>query len=73
MTDNICSVKVSVRIRPLIKSELYKSQECVTCDEYKNLIYFNNDKQYEFDHVYGKNSNQQQLYADTTIPLLEQF
>lgn len=51
------TVKVAVRIRPMLpKEKLEKSRECVTIDQKQIII--GKDRTFAFDYVFGQNSMQ---------------
>eukprot|EP01041_Mallomonas_annulata_P007618 gene7618-15601_t len=68
MSDS--SVKVGVRIRPLVSLE--KDQECSLTKYDSQSINFKNQA-YTFDYVFGPQLSQQQLYEDTAAPMLKSF
>lgn len=67
-----CCVKVGVRIRPLLSKE--RHQNCTLGNENhtRNTISFKS-QQYTFDHVFGMDLSQQDLYHETAAPMLKSF
>ena len=68
MSDS--SVKVGIRIRPLIPSEVNQQH---SLNNYDNTCINFRNQTYTFDHVFGPDLNQQKLYEDTAAPMLKSF
>ncbi|XP_072777885.1 kinesin-like protein KIF27 isoform X2 [Taeniopygia guttata] len=65
------SVKVAVRVRPLLSKEiLHNYQECVRLVQNANQVIIGKDHVFTFDFVFGKNSTQEEVYAVCIKPLL---
>ena len=64
------SVRVGVRIRPLLASE--KSQGVCLAGRADSTLFLRN-QQYTFDHVFGADVSQGELYALTAAPMLKSF
>ncbi|CAG9310966.1 unnamed protein product [Blepharisma stoltei] len=57
------SVRVAVRVRPLIGSEkIESSQICITSDLDRNTIIIGKDREFAFDHVFGVESKQSEVF-----------
>ncbi|KAG2379611.1 hypothetical protein C9374_006728 [Naegleria lovaniensis] len=66
------SVKVGVRVRPMLpKEKLEKSRECVTMDPVNSQIIVGRDRTFAFDYVFGQQSQQQQVYNVSVKNLVE--
>eukprot|EP01032_Pedospumella_encystans_P004578 gene4578-5436_t len=63
-------VRVGVRIRPLLPKE--KGQN-VTFNTYDNKSVSFKGQTYTYDHVFGMELSQYQLYAQTAAPMLKSF
>ena len=68
MTES--SVKVGVRIRPLLASERHQGS-CLA--SHSDAAVFLRNQQYTFDHVFGTGVSQRELYALTAAPMLKSF
>lgn len=64
------SVKVGVRIRPLLQKEQHQSNCLSNCNQ--TSIQFRNQT-FSFDHVFGIDMSQQELYEQTAAPMLKSF
>ncbi|XP_075684707.1 kinesin-like protein KIF27 [Rhinoderma darwinii] len=65
------SVKVAVRIRPLLSKEiLHNHQVCVRPVPNTQQIIIGKDRVFTFDHVFGKSSTQDDVYSACIKPLL---
>jgi hypothetical protein len=64
------SVKVGVRIRPLLAKEQHQSNCLSDCSD--TSIQFRNQT-FTFDHVFGFDISQEDLYAQTAAPMLKSF
>ncbi|KAK3289430.1 hypothetical protein CYMTET_3141 [Cymbomonas tetramitiformis] len=65
------SVKVALRIRPLVaKERMENSRECIRIES-KESIVLGKDRRFTFDAVYGPKSNQEQIYVDCVNPLVD--
>mmetsp|Transcript_23626 Transcript_23626/g.37696 ORF Transcript_23626/g.37696 Transcript_23626/m.37696 type:complete len:1511 (+) Transcript_23626:207-4739(+) len=72
MASNETSVRVSVRIRPLLgKENIERCSECVKPLSSTELLMMGKEKQFTFDSVFGKASPQHQIYADNVEPLVK--
>jgi kinesin family protein 4/21/27 len=64
------SVKVGLRIRPLLQREKNQAISLNACDtttaDFKGTSF-------TFDHVFGVDVSQQQLYSETAAPMLQSF
>ena len=69
------SVKVAVRIRPLVPAEV--QQACERCLEKvggePQILLGGGDKAFTFDQVYDSDSPQEVVYKETVQPLLDSF
>lgn len=63
-------MKVGVRIRPLLAKEHHQANCLNNCDA--QSIQFRNQT-YSFDHVFGLDVSQQELYECTAAPMLKSF
>lgn len=64
------SVKVGVRVRPLLTKE--KTQPNVLSNHDHNSLEFKGQT-FTFDHVFGVEKSQQNLYEETAAPMLKSF
>eukprot|EP00937_MAST-01D_sp_MAST-1D-sp2_P000534 g534.t1 len=66
------SVRVAVRLRPLVPSELNEGcSECLRADgDSKQVLLQNGSKQFAYDHVFDAQRSQETLYTDTAAPLV---
>ncbi|CAK9016555.1 Kinesin-like protein KIN-4C (AtKINESIN-4C) [Durusdinium trenchii] len=66
------SVRVSVRIRPLMgKEKMERCSECVKPLSQTELVMMGKEKQFTFDNVFGKGSCQQDIYKTNVAPLVD--
>lgn len=66
------SVKVAVRIRPLLKEEIQqRCTECIKTVGNEPQITFGNDQNFTFDDVFGTKSSQNDIYEDCVANLVE--
>ncbi|CAM9590810.1 unnamed protein product, partial [Ectocarpus sp. 8 AP-2014] len=69
---SVTSVKVAVRVRPLVGMET--AQGCVECmfgDNDNNQVIITGDsRRRKFDNVFGADSTQEQVYRSTALPLV---
>ncbi|CAM9178600.1 unnamed protein product, partial [Scytosiphon promiscuus] len=79
---SVTSVKVAVRLRPLVGLETSAGcQECMFGDSDSNqarekktreqVIITGDSRRRKFDHVFGADSTQEQVYKNTTFPLVQ--
>jgi kinesin family protein 4/21/27 len=69
--DAAVSVKVAVRVRPLSGGEKKEGSRAVLkLDQTKAFIDAGGDRKFDFDYLYGQNSEQSNIYEQTTVPLL---
>lgn len=62
-SETSSSVCVAVRVRPIIGSEKIESpQTCVTSDPARNTIIMGKDREFAFDHVFGMDSRQVDVF-----------
>jgi hypothetical protein len=69
-------VKVGVRIRPLLQSEIDSGSDIVVKADRDNRIAVNvpaRNNVFDFDWSYNSNCSQMQIYNDTCKPLLDNF
>jgi hypothetical protein len=64
------SVKVGVRIRPLLSKERHQSNSLSNYDS--ESIEFKNQT-FTYDNVFGLELSQQELYQNTAAPMLKSF
>lgn len=57
-----CSVRVALRVRPLISLENENSKICVQWDLSENQIIIGKDRNFTFDKVFDMNSSQEPIY-----------
>ena len=73
MADSV--VKVGVRIRPLLQkekgSQTSANSTCFDNYDQKRIEFRNNT--FTFDHVFGPDLTQQELYQNTAAPMLKSF
>ena len=70
-SDDLSSVGVAVRVRPLNNSEKAEnSQGCVTIDYKDKLIIMGKDRSFTFDRVYGIDSKQEDIFEGCTKDLV---
>jgi len=67
-----CSVKVGVRIRPLLSKEKHQAVTLAPEKCSRQSLSFKG-QQYSFDHVFGSDLSQQYLYQETAAPMLKGF
>ncbi len=74
--------KVFVRVRPMsLKEQDCKSKKCINVDCENKMIKIINlssedseeitEKSFEFDHCFGENSTQAEVYGKTAFPMIE--
>ena len=63
ITQNACSVRVAVRVRPLIGRELNEGgfKTCVEVDDLQNKLQIG-EKNFQFDRVFSIESEQQEIF-----------
>ena len=66
------SVKVGVRIRPLLSKERSQNASQTLNDYDANSLNFKGQRM-TFDHVFGDELSQQDLYSQTAAPMLKSF
>ena len=64
------SVKVGVRIRPLLSKERHQSN-CISSYDQQSLEFKN--QTFTFDYIFDMNLPQQELYQNTAAPMLKSF
>lgn len=70
--DGISSVRVAVRARPLIEKELVDScAECVSYARDGKQVILGKDRRFTFDHVFGPDVSQEDVYKECVRPLVE--
>lgn len=70
MTSTTSSVKVGVNLRPLLPKEL--GQNCVfSCQDDTTIAH--KGQVYTFDHVFGMDLSQRELYMKTAHPMMKSF
>eukprot|EP00884_Botryococcus_braunii_P004132 jgi/Botrbrau1/1371/Bobra.0063s0079.1 len=68
--DSAC-VKVAVRVRPLVASEeRSKAQPCISTDEKENCVWVGSVRRFTYDHVFGPNSAQEDVYRTCVSELV---
>lgn len=68
------SVRVAVRIRPLLgKEKLERCTECVVRLSPQVVMMMGKEKQFTFDHVFSQDSSQEEVYEQTVSPLVKNF
>ena len=70
--ESSCCVKVGVRIRPMLPKERHGAVTISPEQHTATSITFK-AQQYTFDHVFGMNLSQHELYAQTAAPMLRSF
>lgn len=69
--DELSSVGVAVRVRPLNNSEKAGSSEvCVTVDQKERLIIMGKERSFVFDQVFGIDSKQEDIFLNCTKDLV---
>ncbi len=80
MSDDVCNVKVCVRCRPLNDKEKSNgNQKVVSVDKNKGMVSVRNPvsdgaeppKNFTFDHVFGDDSKQLDIYNLIARPIVE--
>lgn len=66
------TVKVGIRIRPLLSKEKERNQNALNITHDQQSIIFKNQT-FTFDHVFGAELSQQELYQHTAAPMLKSF
>lgn len=66
MMKNACSVRVAVRVRPLIGREINEGgttggRTCVEVSDYENKLQIG-EKQFQFDRAFSSNCCQQEIF-----------
>ncbi|CAI2359358.1 unnamed protein product [Moneuplotes crassus] len=57
-----CSVRVALRVRPLIAHEIANGKICVKCNPRDNQIIIGEDRSFNFDRVFGIDTAQEPIY-----------
>eukprot|EP00878_Enallax_costatus_P046848 GHUV01057151.1.p1 GENE.GHUV01057151.1~~GHUV01057151.1.p1 ORF type:complete len:170 (+),score=41.91 GHUV01057151.1:203-712(+) len=66
------SVRVALRARPLVRRErLEGAKTCVEVDEAAGAVVFGSQRRFTFDHVFGPNSTQDQVYETCVSDLVD--
>nr|AMS24213.1 kinesin 4-II protein [Marsilea vestita] len=66
------AVRVAVRARPLLEKEIQDHcQECVNYNSERAEITLGKEKRFTFDHVFGPDSSQEEIYLDCVKPLVD--
>lgn len=68
-TETMSSVKVALRARPSNSREKGET-ECISLRSGSKVVEVNGQT-FSFDYVYGNNATQEQIYEDTTVPLIK--
>lgn len=69
--DDLSSVGVAVRVRPLNNTEkIEDSRVCVTVDHTEKTITMGKDRTFTFDQVYGIDSKQEEIFEGCTKELV---
>ena len=72
--DKVIPVRVALRIRPLSSKEVGEGcQQCIKTVSGEPQVVMGEGKAFTYDHVYGAESQQKDLYSQTVVPLLEGF
>ncbi|XP_057327856.1 chromosome-associated kinesin KIF4A [Microplitis mediator] len=72
MTDE--SVRVAVRVRPLIQSEVDRGcQNCLNVIPSINQVNVRNDRAFTYNHVFGPESNQDEFYETAVSGMIEKL
>ncbi|KAG0590351.1 hypothetical protein M758_1G087500 [Ceratodon purpureus] len=72
LDDGCSSVRVAVRARPLVEKEIVeKCTECVSYSQDGKQVVLGKDRRFTFDHVFGPNISQDDVYMDCVKPLVE--
>lgn len=70
--DGGSSVRVAVRARPLIDKELVENcRECVSYSQDGKQVVVGKDRRFTFDHVFGPEVSQEDVYTECVKPLVE--
>lgn len=64
MTDNLETVRVAVRIKPLTE----ESENEVVVEANQNIVLVNKERPYAFDKVFGGNAGQEEVYKELVQP-----
>lgn len=71
MSDKAISVKVAVRVRPLLEHELaQRAQHCIRHPSNQQVL-LGEDRRFTFDHVFSGRDDQDLVYSKAVAPLLE--
>jgi kinesin family protein 4/21/27 len=74
MADASSSVRVAVRVRPLIAREkVERSSECISVLENEKQIVIGKQKSFTFDHVFAPYATQAEIYEQSVVPLIDSF
>lgn len=72
MSGSQCSVKVGVRIRPMLLKERHGAMT-ISSEQHSSTSITFKQQQYTFDHVFGMDLSQHELYVETAAPMLKSF
>ncbi|XP_058851425.1 kinesin-like protein kif7 [Acipenser ruthenus] len=68
------SVRVAIRVRPLLPKELLHSHEsCITADSVERRVTLGHDRHFQFDFVFEESSDQEEVSNTCVQPLVEAF
>ena len=60
---NACSVRVALRVRPLIGKELVQNEHvCVQCNSEEHQVVMGKDRGFRFDRVFDMDAEQDEVY-----------
>ncbi|RCH79636.1 Chromosome-associated kinesin kif4a, partial [Rhizopus azygosporus] len=68
---SVCTVRVALRVRPLLEKEETKS--CITFIPNQPQVIVDQNRQFTFDHVYSPSVTQEEVYLSCIQPLFDQF
>eukprot|EP00116_Pleurobrachia_bachei_P014921 sb/3475183/ len=68
--EDSTSVKVAIRVRPLLDREKGCS-ECIIILPNKNQLVIGKDQNFTFDHVFSESTTQSEVYDTTVHPLVQ--
>jgi hypothetical protein len=71
-TQPSSSVRVGLRVRPLLSNERHQSIAVQPMDD-TSLEFSRSQQTFTYDYVFGMDISQQELYNQTAAPLLKSF